>query len=751
MRLTALLLPLALASACSSDSRDHKDGDALRLDWSTGQSWQVAARYHMAGDMGEELPTDLETGESLGEPVGEHWTEEAVWTYQVVETGLVPDDRDELYPYALERGEVRSLAVIKARVDATLNDDPALLERDPVIYLVFREDQDRLAAIVSFENVDGERVEHAWSSTQLDRSWSVLSQSALTSAPTYLAPSAARWEDGSRMLENGHYVDTERVDGDVLDVFFDDELGGGLVISRYESGAPWPTEVLTDNLEARLLSSSDVSLLRSARMAVDADIDEDFDYRAALGASIDIDASLSLSADEIAAGGFDAAAREGYRPWAGNWWPLRQAELVWGYDGRDTYSQRIKEQVDPIKESLDAISKDLRDMKSGDDGYDDKVQEYRDKQQELITVLVDFYGGLQQDLDSGLITLQDGQILHAGGGEVGAEGWSYDLDELSPMDKLALSFYVDDATGSTNPFYLPAWEILNSYNPDGEGWWGHCNGWSGAAILANEPRQSVQVSMRGQDVEFTTADLKGLLTESHYSTTSHFYGQRYNGEEDDITDLSPAAFHRLVSFYIRDQGVGMVFDTTADEQVWNFPAWAVDLVIEETTDPALAELVNINTATEEALDELPGIGETLSARIVEYREDNGPFQSTDEIMDVRGIGQGTYDDLADLITVDALQRSFDVVAEVTLTTDGVDVDWVDGSSPESFTETWGYTLKTDADGRVLEGTWDREDEHPDFAWIPYSNPHSAQTGGSENPYLPYGKLLDVIGEDFERH
>ncbi len=63
------------------------------------------------------------------------------------------------------------------------------------------------------------------------------------------------------------------------------------------------------------------------------------------------------------------------------------------------------------------------------------------------------------------------------------------------------------------------------------------------------------------------------------------------------------------------------------------------------------ELVNINTATAQQLQRLPGIGETLSEAIVAYREANGDFQQTEDIMDVPGIGQGRFSAIADNITV----------------------------------------------------------------------------------------------------
>lgn len=63
------------------------------------------------------------------------------------------------------------------------------------------------------------------------------------------------------------------------------------------------------------------------------------------------------------------------------------------------------------------------------------------------------------------------------------------------------------------------------------------------------------------------------------------------------------------------------------------------------------ELININTATLEELDSLPGIGPTIAQRIIDYRTENGAFSTIDEIMDVSGVGPATFDEIKDLITV----------------------------------------------------------------------------------------------------
>ena len=72
----------------------------------------------------------------------------------------------------------------------------------------------------------------------------------------------------------------------------------------------------------------------------------------------------------------------------------------------------------------------------------------------------------------------------------------------------------------------------------------------------------------------------------------------------------------------------------------------------ETEPDGMASRVNLNTADAAALESLPGIGPALAQRIIDYRTANGPFQTTAEIQDVRGIGAGIYEKIKDSITVE---------------------------------------------------------------------------------------------------
>ncbi|MBQ1914128.1 MAG: helix-hairpin-helix domain-containing protein [Selenomonadaceae bacterium] len=61
--------------------------------------------------------------------------------------------------------------------------------------------------------------------------------------------------------------------------------------------------------------------------------------------------------------------------------------------------------------------------------------------------------------------------------------------------------------------------------------------------------------------------------------------------------------------------------------------------------------ININTADEKALDELPGVGPAMAKRIIEYRQSEGMFQSPEDLKKVRGIGEAKFEKMKDKITI----------------------------------------------------------------------------------------------------
>lgn len=76
---------------------------------------------------------------------------------------------------------------------------------------------------------------------------------------------------------------------------------------------------------------------------------------------------------------------------------------------------------------------------------------------------------------------------------------------------------------------------------------------------------------------------------------------------------------------------------------------------DETSSTAPASIIrriNINTASVDELEKLPGIGKTLAARIVEHRENYGPFRKPEHLMVVPGISDRKFRSMRDLIVAE---------------------------------------------------------------------------------------------------
>jgi competence protein ComEA len=71
----------------------------------------------------------------------------------------------------------------------------------------------------------------------------------------------------------------------------------------------------------------------------------------------------------------------------------------------------------------------------------------------------------------------------------------------------------------------------------------------------------------------------------------------------------------------------------------------------ETSSESSSSRININTATAEELEVLSGVGQVTAARIIAFREQNGPFRSVDDLIHVQGIADRTIDGFRDMVTV----------------------------------------------------------------------------------------------------
>jgi comEA protein len=73
--------------------------------------------------------------------------------------------------------------------------------------------------------------------------------------------------------------------------------------------------------------------------------------------------------------------------------------------------------------------------------------------------------------------------------------------------------------------------------------------------------------------------------------------------------------------------------------------------IQEGPKQSTSLLININTASAEDLDRLPGVGKTIAARIIECREKNGVFKSAEGLLKVKGITNSKFEKMKKYIAV----------------------------------------------------------------------------------------------------
>lgn len=76
-----------------------------------------------------------------------------------------------------------------------------------------------------------------------------------------------------------------------------------------------------------------------------------------------------------------------------------------------------------------------------------------------------------------------------------------------------------------------------------------------------------------------------------------------------------------------------------------------NVILEDPQGKEGTTMININKAKIEELTELPGIGDAMAQRIIEYREENGDFQQIEDIQNVSGIGEAKFEKLKENICV----------------------------------------------------------------------------------------------------
>jgi PKD repeat protein len=121
------------------------------------------------------------------------------------------------------------------------------------------------------------------------------------------------------------------------------------------------------------------------------------------------------------------------------------------------------------------------------------------------------------------------------------------------------------------------WELANQYKPGCPSWFGHCHAWAAASILEGEPRSSITK----EGIIFYVGDLKGLLTECHYSDPVDFFlGTRFNPTNNPnhaYEDVYANEFTVAIRQWIKDRGEPLVMDFDPGSEVWNHPFYRYDM------------------------------------------------------------------------------------------------------------------------------------------------------------------------------
>ena len=147
-----------------------------------------------------------------------------------------------------------------------------------------------------------------------------------------------------------------------------------------------------------------------------------------------------------------------------------------------------------------------------------------------------------------------------------------------------------------------------------------------------------------QEPVFWVVDVKGAVTNPGIYEVAK--NMRVQNAIDLAGGLLQNAETRHINFaqHVTDQM--LLYIPVVGEEIVDIPYTQPNSSVEEGTSK-----ININTATDLELQALPGIGEKKALQIINYRTENGSFSTIEELMEVSGIGQKTFDTLKESITV----------------------------------------------------------------------------------------------------
>lgn len=237
------------------------------------------------------------------------------------------------------------------------------------------------------------------------------------------------------------------------------------------------------------------------------------------------------------------------------------------------------------------------------------------------------------------------------------------------------------------------WELRyhGTLDPKVQGWWGHCNGWSAASVLFDEPRQPVKVN----GINFSIADVKALLSEVGMEVSADFFGERVDWGRDynspKFWDVVPNQFFLVLTNYMGKFKQSVLIDRYTGDQVWNQPVAGYRFEYPKKEDYLGAD------------PEAPHVFRiTITSTIWWVRDDVVPDAITPEFHFEEN---GFYSSR---------------ILKMEL--------WLDGPvefGPNGKITTSGNLVMTRKGDFHLGGVWKNgvgysNDGHPDYMWIPYS-------------------------------
>jgi competence protein ComEA len=168
-------------------------------------------------------------------------------------------------------------------------------------------------------------------------------------------------------------------------------------------------------------------------------------------------------------------------------------------------------------------------------------------------------------------------------------------------------------------------------------------------VEVKEEKDIPQAQDEIQEPEIIMVDVKGQVTMPGVYSSSQ--GERVIDVIQRAGGLTENADESQVNFAEHVQDAMVIYIPAKGEEGVTVPTGTTVNPSNTGGTSGNQAKINLNKADETQLQNLPGIGPSKAAAITEYRETSGPFKSVEDLKDISGIGDKTFEKLKDLITV----------------------------------------------------------------------------------------------------